>query len=355
MTEKICFVIGPIGAEGTEVRRRSDTMLRHVITPAAQEQGYSVVRADQIVVAGVITSQILKHVLEAPLAIADLSGLNPNVMYELGVRHAAKRPVIQVMAKGQPLPFDVANVRTLMIDLFDLDSVERGRRELARMIAAVTTEAANEGSPVSAASDVASFEKLPDVPGDTASPFFSVLKDIDSRLNSLERRFSRSGDRSDAKPEYSRRVFLVHGHDGELKNELARLLQKLDFQPVILHERPDRGQTIIAKLTGEMSDVGFAFVLLTPDDVGAVAVKRGDLSPRARQNVIFEHGLFVGHLAPDRVCAIRRGDVETPSDLQGVLYKTISEGNSIASIALEIVNELRAAGYLVDANKLLDE
>lgn len=158
---------------------------------------------------------------------------------------------------------------------------------------------------------------------------------------------------SEGTKEYSRRVFIVHGHDGELKNELARLLERLDFEPIILHEQPDRGQTIFAKLNGEMSDVGFAFVILTPDDLGAIVSEKENLKPRARQNVIFEHGLFSGFLRPDRVCAIRRGDVEIPSDLHGVLYKTIPVSNSIRSIALEIANELRAAGYVIDANKLL--
>lgn len=102
-----------------------------------------------------------------------------------------------------------------------------------------------------------------------------------------------------------------------------------------------------------MSDVGFAFVLLTPDDVGSVATAPTDLRRRARQNVVFEHGLVVAALSPERVCAIRKGEVEIPSDLQGVIYKTIPPGGSIRSIAIDIANELRAAGYILDANKLL--
>ncbi len=148
-------------------------------------------------------------------------------------------------------------------------------------------------------------------------------------------------------------MFIVHGHDAVLKNELARLLEKLDFVPIILHEQPDRGQTIIQKLGREITDVGFAFVVLTPDDVGAVATDPSSLKPRARQNVVFEHGLFSGQLSQSRVCAIRRGDVEIPSDLHGVVYKTVPVGGSVASIALEVVNELKAAGYVVDANRLL--
>ena len=74
---------------------------------------------------------------------------------------------------------------------------------------------------------------------------------------------SRNLNKTDRTEEYSRRIFIVHGHDGELKNELARLLEHLDFEPIILHEQPDKGQTIFEKLNGELSDVGFAFVILT--------------------------------------------------------------------------------------------
>jgi predicted nucleotide-binding protein len=130
------------------------------------------------------------------------------------------------------------------------------------------------------------------------------------------------------------------------------MLVTLDFEPVILHEQPDRGQTIFSKLKVEMADVGFAFVLLTPDDVGSIATEANQ-KPRARQNVVFEHGLFAGLLQPNRVCAIRRGEVEIPSDLHGVLYKTVPEGETLRSIALEISNELKAAGYILDVNKLL--
>lgn len=148
---------------------------------------------------------------------------------------------------------------------------------------------------------------------------------------------------------YSRRIFIVHGHDGELKNELARRLERLEFEPVILHEQPDCGRTLISKLRGELADVGFAFVLLTPDDVGAASGGTADLSPRARQNVVFEHGLMIGLLGPERVCAVLKATVEVPSDLSGVLYKQILPGGSLDSVMVAIIAELRTAGYEVDA------
>ena len=151
---------------------------------------------------------------------------------------------------------------------------------------------------------------------------------------------------------YSRRIFVAHGHDSGLKNELARLLERLDFVPVILRELPDRGSALISKLHAEVADVGFAFILLTPDDLGAAASTSPQFVARARQNVVFEHGLLVGLLDADRVCAIVKGDLEVPSDLQGVLFKKIPDDGSLQSVVMDIISELRAAGYEVDANKL---
>jgi predicted nucleotide-binding protein len=149
-----------------------------------------------------------------------------------------------------------------------------------------------------------------------------------------------------------RRIFIVHGHDGDLKNQLARLLQRLDFDPVILAERPEKGQALLGKLNSELADVAFGFVLYTGDDVGAAAGEADKLKARARQNVLFEHGLLLGLLGSERLCVIVKGDVELPSDLVGIVTKMIPAGANIEAIAIELANELEAAGYDVDANKL---
>jgi predicted nucleotide-binding protein len=155
-------------------------------------------------------------------------------------------------------------------------------------------------------------------------------------------------------PEFSRRVFVVHGHDAALKNELARMLERLDLQPVILAEQAERGQELLSKLRSHLADVGYAFVLLTPDDFGGAATSPDTRFPRPRQNVLFEHGLLLGLLGADRVCAIVKGQPELPSDISGVMMKTLESNRGIDSIALEIAKELVAAGYRVDLNRLLD-
>ncbi|MDX6384876.1 MAG: hypothetical protein QOK48_2449 [Blastocatellia bacterium] len=118
----------------------------------------------------------------------------------------------------------------------------------------------------------------------------------------------------------SRKVFVVHGHDNEAKETLARFLLKLDLQPIILHEQPSEGRTIIEKFENYSQDVAFAVVLLTPDDLGSAASDGANLRKRARQNVIMELGYFIGKLGRNRVCAVHKGGIELPSDYQGVLY-----------------------------------
>lgn len=147
----------------------------------------------------------------------------------------------------------------------------------------------------------------------------------------------------------SRRVFVVHGHDGELEQRTARFLERLSFEAVILHEQPSRGKTVIEKIVAN-SDVGFAIVLYSPDDLGNTLElgKSGELNRRARQNVVFEHGFLVARLGRDRVATIvRERDIELPSDISGVVWI----GDDSWEVA--VAKELNAAGFDVDFNRLL--
>jgi predicted nucleotide-binding protein len=146
------------------------------------------------------------------------------------------------------------------------------------------------------------------------------------------------------------RIFLVHGHDQAALQETARFLERLDQDVVILREQPNQGRTIIEKFE-EYADVGFAVILLTPDDRGGTAAQAYDAQKlRARQNVILELGYFLGRLGRNRVCALYRPGVETPSDYSGVLYVELDEGGGWR---LQLAKELNAAGLPVDMNKAL--
>ena len=145
----------------------------------------------------------------------------------------------------------------------------------------------------------------------------------------------------------SNKVFIVHGHDAEARETVARFLEKIGLQAIILHEQANQGRTVIEKVEAN-GDVGFAVVLLTPDDMGCA--KGETPKPRARQNVLLELGYFIGRLGRAKVCALKRGDLEIPSDFAGVVWEQMDAGNSWK---LALVRELKAAGHDIDLNKVL--
>ena len=147
----------------------------------------------------------------------------------------------------------------------------------------------------------------------------------------------------------TRRVFVVHGHDVGVKETVSRFLSKLDFEPIILHEQPNGGKTLIEKFETNAYDVSFAVVIVTPDDVGR-AKSETDLKPRARQNVILELGYFMGKLGRSRVCALCSENIEEPSDVTGVVYIPL---DASGGWKIQLCRELQAAGLTVDAQKIL--
>jgi predicted nucleotide-binding protein len=356
MTKRTCFLIGPTGRSGSETQERFDWLYQEIVKPTAERCGYDVTRPDELSGPGLISAQIIQRIFDADVVVADISGSNPNVMYELGVRHSTQKPVIQLANKLDRIPFDLAGLRVITYEATSALALADAQSKLTEMLETIDTDWDGRMSPVSGASALRMLRQPPEVPSDRsivgAEFLTTIMQDFDKRLAGLEERLASKGRQIVGKEQNSRRIFVVHGHDTTLKNELARLLEKLDFKPIILHEQPNRGQTIIEKLGRELGDVGFAFVILTPDDVGAAATSATNLNFRARQNVVFEHGLFAGHLGTSRVCAILKGNVEIPSDLHGVVYRAVPENHSVDTIAVEIADELKAAGYIVDLNKL---
>jgi predicted nucleotide-binding protein len=144
------------------------------------------------------------------------------------------------------------------------------------------------------------------------------------------------------------KVFIVHGHDRASKAEVAGFIRKLGFEPIILHERPNKGRALITKFREEAAGAGFAVVLMTPDDLGK-AETAVDLKPRARQNVVFELGFFIGKLGPDRVAALIEGDIEIPSDFDGVVYIPLDKADWQTNLGIE----LQEAGYKFDWNTVM--
>ena len=149
-------------------------------------------------------------------------------------------------------------------------------------------------------------------------------------------------------PKNTNKVFVIHGRDEAARETVARFLEKLGLEPIVLHEQANKGRTIIEKFE-DHADVDFAVVLLTPDDVGGLRDERLELKLRARQNVIFELGFFLGKLSRQRVCPLVKGDVETPSDYDGVVYTDLDDAGGWKT---KLVQELIAAGFVIDTDRV---
>jgi predicted nucleotide-binding protein len=148
---------------------------------------------------------------------------------------------------------------------------------------------------------------------------------------------------------HSRKVFLVHGRDNEAKNEVARFLDKIGLETIILHERPNVGRHLLTKFQEEAGDVAFAVVLITPDDTCSGRPgepQRG----RPRQNVVFELGFFIGKLGTSQVAALVKGEAERPSDFDGVGYITMDQGGGWK---LQLARELKSANVPFDHSSVL--
>lgn len=143
------------------------------------------------------------------------------------------------------------------------------------------------------------------------------------------------------------KVFIVHGRDDLAKVSAARFVEKLGLTAIILHEQVSAGKTIIEKIEAH-TNVGFALVLYTPCDSGALI--GGSAKPRARQNVVFEHGYLISKLGRQNVCALVKSDVEVPNDISGVVYVPLDEHGAWH---LAVAKELRNAGYDIDMNKIV--
>jgi len=143
------------------------------------------------------------------------------------------------------------------------------------------------------------------------------------------------------------KVFIVHGHDHALKIELEIFLSHIGLKPIVLHREIDGGKTIIEKFEAN-SDVSYAFILLTPDEIAYNSNQDNlddvarEKEKRARPNVIFEFGYFIAKLGREKVCALHKGDVSIPSDLSGFIYKKVD--SSVEEIGFSLIKELKAAG-----------
>lgn len=153
---------------------------------------------------------------------------------------------------------------------------------------------------------------------------------------------------SNEKVREGRKVFIVHGHDTNIRNEVELFVRSIGYEPIILCKRADKGNTIIEKIEREAKDVCYAIVIYTSCDLGKEK-DADELLPRARQNVVFEHGFMCAHLGRPRVVALLEKGVEKPGDLQGIIYKELDDRGMWK---YDIAKEMDAVGLSVDFNKI---
>lgn len=175
-------------------------------------------------------------------------------------------------------------------------------------------------------------------------------KDITQDLQKLvkEKQTAKSEIEKRSQQDMSNNIFIVHGRNDSIKNDMARFIEKLGLSATILHEQPNLGATIIEKLENSAINVAYAIVLYTADDTGALVGEK-DMKSRARQNVLFEHGYFMSKLGRNKVCAVVEENVDIPSDLHGILFIHYDKGGAWK---YKIAKEMKAIGINIDVNRL---
>lgn len=150
--DTVCFFIAPIGDDGSEHRQHSDAILSSFVEPALAEHRLKVVRADKISKPGMISAQIIEYIIKSKLVVADLSFHNPNVFYELSLRHATGKPTVHLIRESDKIPFDVGNFRTIPIKMDSVYSVlaklETYRAEIAQQIRQVLADGLSTNNPI---------------------------------------------------------------------------------------------------------------------------------------------------------------------------------------------------------------
>ena len=244
---KTCFVVGPIGDDGSITRRNADWLLKGIIRPVFEEHfpHYQVVRSDNITAPGMIDVQMINHLFEADLVIADMSERNPNAFYEMGIRHAVRKPIVHMFAEGTVIPFDVAPYRAIKFSIERFEDVEVAKRELSAVVAEVSKEDFKVENPVTRARSFQAIE-------DKGSPEIQVLFE---EIADIRRRLDLRGSRS---PKLSHSDFVTLLVRTDKTRELFEILRRDTFSPAGLkvnHAQTSRaGDTVEIEVHGAARD-----------------------------------------------------------------------------------------------------
>lgn len=205
--EKTCFVICPIGEINSKERSYSDKILKYLIEPVIIKNGYSKpIRADKISDPGIITSQVIDHLINSDLVIADLSNHNANVFYELAIRHVNKKPLVQIINKDYSLPFDVNQSRTIKYDPADPESVHNFKIDLEKQIKIVEKDPSSVDNPISVAIDITSLKHSSNALERSLGKVISGIEEMRYKISSLEDKYNELYEEQNSKPNSFNRI-----------------------------------------------------------------------------------------------------------------------------------------------------
>lgn len=248
-TDHVCFVVSPISEEGSEIRRSADTVLKQLIEPAAKNTGLKTVRADGIRGAGQITTQMLRHIQDSDVVVADLTGLNANVFYELAFRHTLSKPAIVLSPKGQRLPFDIADTRAVVFDLSDWSSLETAREQLEDQLTSCLGDSRD-----AVRNPISSFFAVENVIAIQNDPVAQVLVRVNSFLEGLDDRLGAITELASA--DWRTNAEYIDGQDDAFE-ALTRATRDAKFSvrssrffPASITRRPDYLQAIEERVRG---------------------------------------------------------------------------------------------------------
>jgi hypothetical protein len=185
--EKECFFISPIGDDGSDIRKRSDKVMEYVIEEALSDFDYSVTRADKMDEPGSITNQIIRKIVNSDLVIADLTGHNPNVFYELAVRHATGEPFIQLIDSNESIPFDVNDDRTIHYGL-GVEEADRAKRKIRSQLEMIRDDDPKFDNPVSRSAEMQSLHESEDPADQNLADLLETVSKIDRKVNRMQHR-----------------------------------------------------------------------------------------------------------------------------------------------------------------------
>lgn len=183
--DKDCFFISPIGKAGSDSRSRSDKVLEFIINEVVPDFGYTVIRADQMDQPGSITTQIIQKTVDSDLVIADLTGHNPNVFYELAVRHATGEPYIQLIDSSESIPFDIADLRTIHYGL-GVEEAAQAKDEIRSQLASLRDDDPEFDNPISQSAEMQSLRESTDPTDQNLAEVLQTISKLDRKIERIE-------------------------------------------------------------------------------------------------------------------------------------------------------------------------